>query len=125
MTPVKLLIPILLLACLFDIKTKIIPVYLTVGGIALGIFFTRNIVFSSLGVAIGFLSVWIINNTRLHILGGGDAKLFSVIGSFLGWQITLLSIFLAWVLYMPFKTGEPKPYAPFILTAVLLLVVYG
>ena len=115
----------LIVATFIDIKHRIIPDEISVGGIILGFllnaikgFHLRPITFnlrpmfnSFLGIIIGggiiYLSGFIFDLVYFKLLkkppiqgetesmGGGDVKLLAMIGAFLGWQRALFTFFLA------------------------------
>jgi len=69
---------------------------------------------------------------RRDAMGGGDVKLLAMIGSLLGWKLTLLTFFLAPFLGATFgiivklKTGESEiPYGPFLSMAAFIALVWG
>ena len=63
-------------------------------------------------------------------LGGGDIKLYGVIGVFLGWQLVFLSLFFASLLgiiigKLVLSKMNPLPFVPFIFGGVLLAYFFG
>lgn len=68
-------------------------------------------------------------------MGGGDVKLMAMIGFFLGWQYTLVVMYVAFILgavagtsYILYKRGGLKseiPFGPAIALATILTLVYG
>ena len=115
----------LIIATFVDIKHRIIPDELSIGGMILGFIlnvikglklepfsFNPKIAFNSfLGILIGggiiFLSGFLFDLVYFKLLkkppiqgetesmGGGDVKLLAMIGAFLGWQRVLLTFFIA------------------------------
>ena len=115
----------LIIATFVDIKHRIIPDEVSVGGLVIGIILSavagsslrplsfnfRPLVNSLLGVFIGggiiYLTGLLFDLVYFKLLkrpaiqgetesmGGGDVKLLAMIGAFLGWQRALLTFFLA------------------------------
>ena len=117
------LIIILLAICYYDIKTHRIPNWVTFGGMILAV--TYNIIFPGdlktvlLAIAVGIIGVAIINITGFQKLGGGDAKLISMIGAFTAsWKIVILIIVWSYVTSSLFRFlyyGKGTiAYSPFI-----------
>ena len=86
-----LLSAIVLIAAVFDIRTRRIPNWLTGLGIAIGFgvnMYERGafggMVFSLSGLAVA-ATVYLLLYV-LRALGGGDAKLMMAVGAFAGWQ---------------------------------------
>ncbi len=115
----------LIVATFVDIKHRIIPDEISVGGIILGFLFNaikgvhlrpmaynhRPVLNSFMGIIIGggiiYLSGFLFDLVYFRLLkrppiqgetesmGGGDVKLLAMIGAFLGWQKAVLTFFLA------------------------------
>jgi leader peptidase (prepilin peptidase)/N-methyltransferase len=115
----------LVIATFVDIKHRIIPDEVSIGGIILGFILTsakgfslRPLAFtfspalvSLLGIVVGggslYLTGFIFDLVYFRILkkppiqgetesmGGGDIKLLAMIGAFLGWQAALAAFFIA------------------------------
>lgn len=68
-------------------------------------------------------------------MGGGDVKLMALIGFFLGWQLTILAMYISFVLgaiigifYVIFKKVKIKdyiPFAPAMAGATLITMFFG
>lgn len=90
---------------------------------------------SVLGAAVGFLILWFIAIVSKGGMGGGDIKLFFLIGLVLGTMNTLLTLFFAALLGLVFggvllitcKQGRktPIPFGPAIVIAALVVYFYG
>lgn len=85
---------------------------------------------SILGAAIGFALLLLIAVISKGGMGGGDIKLFAVVGFVVGTKVLLLSFFLATLLGAVIggiglllkivKKGKPIPFGPFIAAGTLL-----
>jgi leader peptidase (prepilin peptidase)/N-methyltransferase len=98
----------LLIALLWiDLEFKELPDVLTLPGVLLGIAaaqllfgFEPGARHSLLGVLAGSGILWMLAWTwivfrRIEGMGGGDVKLAAMFGAVLGWQLTLLTLFVA------------------------------
>ncbi|MCU0665579.1 MAG: prepilin peptidase [Candidatus Omnitrophica bacterium] len=115
----------LIVGTFVDIKHRIIPDEISIGGIVLGLVFNiirglslkpfswnwHPAVYSLSGIIIGggviYLTGWIFDliyfkllkkpaiNGETESMGGGDVKLLAMIGAFLGWERALMTFFLA------------------------------
>jgi leader peptidase (prepilin peptidase)/N-methyltransferase len=87
------------------------------------------------GLVVGALVPLIIIIVSRGGMGGGDMKLLAVLGVVLGWNLVLLSFFLATMigtivgmfgmLTGQVKKGKPFPFAPFLVTGALLAYFFG
>ncbi len=90
---------------------------------------------SAVGAVVGFGLLFIIALVSRGGMGGGDIKLYGVLGIVLGWKLTLLSFFLATLfgaviggigmIIGKVKRGKPMPFGPFIVMGTLLAYFYG
>ncbi len=71
-------------------------------------------------------------NGETESMGGGDVKLLAMIGSFMGWQMALLTFFLApflgivlGVVNLATKKDHTIPYGPFLSIAALIALFWG
>lgn len=95
---------VLIIITFIDLKEEIIPDTLSLPFMAIGFllsFFLKDLtpVNSLLGILVGGGSLLLIAAAGSYLfkreaMGGGDIKLAAMVGSFLGWQLTLLSLFL-------------------------------
>ncbi len=127
-----------------DLKEKIIPDVISLPLTALGFlssFILNNIspLNSLLGILAGGGSLYLIAIAGTYIfkkeaMGGGDIKLSAMVGAFLGWQLTLLSLFIGFLLgsvigiIVLMKTkGEIRdvPFGPFIALGALIALFFG
>jgi leader peptidase (prepilin peptidase)/N-methyltransferase len=123
-----LLLCALIVATFVDIRHRIIPDEISIGGMVVGFvmmsvsglttrpwrFTAGPMVNSLLGIIIGGGIIWLIGflfdvvyfkllkkgpiQGETQSMGGGDVKLLAMIGAFLGWQAALMTFFLAPVL---------------------------
>lgn len=90
---------------------------------------------SLLGAAVGFFLLLLIAILSKGGMGGGDIKLFTVIGFVIGTKAVLLTFFLSCAfgafigLFLLFfgivKRGKPMPFGPFIAVAAISVYFYG
>jgi leader peptidase (prepilin peptidase)/N-methyltransferase len=149
-----LLLSWLIALALIDFDTMTLPNYLTQSGLILGLIFhgilgfsqagfkgTVNQVFLAiLGGVVGILlfdAILIIGTLALGkpAMGGGDPKLASMIGTWLGWQGVLLTGFLACAIGAVvgitimvtggIKKGQAFPFGPFLAIGAVLTLFWG
>lgn len=142
---------LLLVAAFIDMFTAldenfecgIIPDEISIGGTVLGLlfalFFYPGILNSIVGAVSGFLILWLPSFiyyiiTKKEGMGGGDLKLFAMIGAFLGAKplffILFFSSFFGVVFGLPFilvkkNRDFPMPFGPFITLATIFYIFYG
>jgi leader peptidase (prepilin peptidase)/N-methyltransferase len=118
---------ILLGIALTDARQYIIPDEFSLGGLVLGLLFSLAPGFptlgqSLLGAAVGFGVLWAVGAAGTRIfkedaMGGGDIKMMAMVGSFLGWDRVLLTIFLGALLgtliFVPLSLIGKKRLVPF------------
>ncbi len=90
---------------------------------------------SLLGAAIGFGLLLLIAVVSKGGMGGGDIKLFAVIGFVVGTKMLLLSFFLSTLLggllglagmaMGNVKKGKPIPFGPFIAAGTMIAYYFG
>jgi leader peptidase (prepilin peptidase)/N-methyltransferase len=112
-----------------DLGHQIIPDVITLPGIVVGFLAnlaTRRVdwVDSIVGIAIGGGVFLVIILASGGGMGGGDMKLGAMLGAFLGWQVTLVALFiavllggtLAVALLLSGRMGrkDPIPFGPFL-----------
>jgi leader peptidase (prepilin peptidase)/N-methyltransferase len=105
-----LLVPRLLFACamvvLFaiDLEHHLLPNVITLPGIAIGLISSTvlppGLVDALLGVALGGGVLWLIGEAYYRFsghegMGGGDVKMLTMIGAFLGWKLVLITLVLS------------------------------
>jgi leader peptidase (prepilin peptidase)/N-methyltransferase len=148
--PQPLLVPRLLFACamivLFaiDLEHHLLPNVVTLPGIVAGLLFSLvlppGLVSSIIGILIGGGSLWLIGEAYYRYsgqegMGGGDVKMLAMIGAFLGWKLTIVTLVLSSVLgalvgllVIVSRRGDLKyalPYGTFLALAGLCASLYG
>lgn len=88
-----------------------------------------------IGSGVGFLLLYVIAVVSKGGMGGGDIKLYAVIGIVLGWKLVLLSFFFATIIgtiigliskaFGKIKKGKPMPFGPSIVIGTLLSYFFG
>lgn len=132
----------LLAVTAIDLSHQIIPDVITLPGIGLGLLFSGTILptgwlDSALGILVGGGILWAIAWVSPYVfgkegMGGGDIKLLAMIGAFLGWKPTLLTIMvgalagslvgLSLIALKVLKRDQYIPFGPFLaLGAVVAL----
>jgi leader peptidase (prepilin peptidase)/N-methyltransferase len=145
----------LLALALIDLDTMTLPNCLTQSGLVLGLVFQMVIGWSEsdslagvaaqlmAGIVGAVVGIWVFDLITIvgsivfgqTAMGGGDAKLAAMMGSWLGWQNLLLSGFLACTIGA-FVGGaaialgllncrQPMPFGPFLALGAVLATFYG
>lgn len=132
---------ILIASAFFDLKYKLLPDLFSILGILTGILgiylgfgptlwsaFLGSLiffVFFGLQILIGFL-------LKKEILGIGDLILGIFLGLILGWQLTLVALFIAYlsgsiigIIYLKFKEESLIPFAPFLVLGTFITYLWG
>ena len=118
---------ILLGIAMTDARAYIIPDEFTLGGLVVGIVFAlaagrQPLITAVLGAAVGFGLLWLVAILgewmfKQEAMGGGDIKMMAMVGAFLGWQGTLLTIFLGALIgsliFVPLTLAGHKKLVPF------------
>lgn len=134
----------LIIITFIDLKENIIPDVLSLPFLLLGFlmsFFLKNLspINSLLGILAGggvLLLVAILGGFlfKKEAMGGGDIKLAAMVGAFLGWQLTLLSLFLSFftgaiigivILIKNKGESDPIPFGPFIALGTIIALFFG
>ncbi len=136
----SLLGSILIVVGFIDYKWQIIPDRLVVAGIVLAIFFVlvdreHSPVYYLTGAVTGGGILLAVGTISKGGMGGGDIKLMTVIGMFLGWQYTLIVLYLSVViggmvstlLLLTGKKGrkDTVPFGPFLSGAAIAAFCFG
>ncbi|MEH7223085.1 prepilin peptidase [Bacillus sp. JJ1566] len=87
------------------------------------------------GSIVGFLLLYLIAIVSKGGMGGGDIKLYAVLGIALGWKLVLLSFFLATLIGTilgligiaigKVRKGKPVPFGPSIVMGTLIAYFWG
>jgi len=139
-----ILCTLLIIISFIDLKERIIPDVLSLPFIFIGFilsFFLKTLspIDSLLGILAGGGSLLIIAIAGTYLfkkeaMGGGDIKLAAMIGAFLGWQLTLLALFLGFflgsiigVIVLIINKGKSDiiPFGPFIALGAMLSIFWG
>jgi len=134
---------LLILISFIDIEHLIIPDFLVLIGIGVGLAYSiygGNLVESLQGICFGFLFMFILGTAakfalKKEALGDGDIKLLVMLGANLGVERTLLSIFgasvagaavgISMILLNMLKKEDYIPFAPFLaLGAVVSIFIW-
>ena len=152
----------LIIATFVDIQHRIIPDEVSIGGMIIGFimlsitgfsfsplkFSVTPMLKSALGIVAGggiiYLTGMIFDlvyfkllkhpaiNGETESMGGGDVKLLAMIGAFMGWQMALLTFFLApflgiviGVINLVSKKDHTIPYGPFLSIAALVVLFWA
>ena len=118
---------ILLGIAMTDAREYIIPNEFTWGGLVIGLLFSLAAGVTGLGAAllgagVGFGLLWLVGMAGTWVfkedaMGGGDIKMMAMVGSFVGWQGVLLTIFLGAFLgslvFVPLLLAGQRKLVPF------------
>ena len=95
---------ILLGIAVTDLRAYIIPDEFSLGGLVIGLLLAvaggvPELVNALIGAVVGFALLWTIGwlgeiAFKKEAMGGGDVKMMAMVGAFVGWKGTLISIFL-------------------------------
>ncbi|KMY63991.1 prepilin peptidase [Geobacillus stearothermophilus] len=134
------LISLLAILVVSDLRYMLIPDRVLLA--FAGLFLIERLVISFLpwidmlmGAAVGFGLLLLIAVLSKGGMGGGDVKLFAVLGFVLGWKMVLLAFFLATLygtviglvgmLIGRVQRGKPMPFAPAIALGSLTALFFG
>ncbi len=135
----------LIIIAFIDLNEQIVPDIISLPGIVIGLilsFFVPYISFinSVLGVVVGggiILVIGLVGSVifKKEAMGGGDVKLVAMIGAFLGWKYTIISLFLGFFLgalvgifliLLKIKSKEDMvPFGPFIALGSFITLLWG
>lgn len=140
----------LLTEAFIDLRHQIIPDVITLPGIVIGLaasafypglhnqgIWWGGLLRSSIGMLVGGGFFYLIGMLAEKVLkkeaiGGGDIKLMAMIGTFLGWQGAVVTIFSSSVIgsvigvYFRIKNGEERiPFGPFIALGAFFYLFFG
>jgi leader peptidase (prepilin peptidase)/N-methyltransferase len=140
-----ILVSALIIIAFIDLQEQIIPDVISLPGIVIGLilsFIVPYISFinSALGALAGggmiLIIAWVGSIIfKKEAMGGGDVKLTAMIGAFLGWRYTIISLFLGFflgaltgiVLIMTRikKREDAIPFGPFIVLGSIITLLWG
>lgn len=144
-----LLFSSLIITTFVDFERQEIPDIITLPGIIIGLCLSvvypelflklrlEALLDSFLGVLVGGGSLYVLGFLgeiifKKEAMGGGDIKLLAMIGAFLGWELTLLTFFLAPLfgsctgIILKIKEGkEIIPYGPYLALAAFIALLWG
>ena len=134
----------LIVVTFIDIDYQIIPDRISLPGIVIGLavsyWMPQGFVNSLIGFLVGGGLFWLVAEVSLRFfhqegMGGGDIKLIAMIGAFLGWHLTLLTIFLAslsgaviglsLMALKGFGRKTPIPFGPFLALGAVSAMFWG
>ncbi len=143
---VNIMLSLMIIVTVSDIEYKVVPnvVLLVFAPFIFGLrvflpLLSDEVIMSTgealTGGVVGFLFMWLIAwygkmRFKQDALGGGDIKLYFVIGLFLGIRLVFLSLFFASILgiiigRLVIKKMNPIPFVPFIFFGVIMTYVFG
>ena len=129
-----ILLFLLLVASIIDLRTRLIPNFITVPGVLLGLLLTTltgrlSFIQALMGIFIPGFIMLLIALISKGGMGGGDVKLLATIGSFLGWRMALFSLFwgsvvgslvsIFLIILKKKKRSDPIPFGPFLTIGVI------
>lgn len=145
-----LLVPRLLFACalivLFatDLEHHLLPNAITLPGIVVGLAFSLLLppgpISALIGVLLGGSVLWAIGEAYYRYagqegMGGGDVKMLAMVGAFLGWQLTIVTLVFSSIagsvvglLVIALGRGGLKhalPYGTFLALGALIASLFG
>ena len=134
----------LLVITLVDISHQIIPDRITLPGIFLG-FVSASIILpvgwlnSVLGIVLGGGVLWLLAWASPYVfgkegMGGGDIKLLAMIGAFLGWKPTVLTMLvgaaigaivgISLILFKVMRRDQYLPFGPFLALGAIVSMFF-
>jgi Flp pilus assembly protein protease CpaA len=132
---------ILLGIAITDARHYIIPDEFTWGGLVIGLLLAlsggvHGFLMALLGAAVGFVLLWIVGMAGTWVfkeeaMGGGDVKMMAMVGSFVGWQGVLLTVFagaaLGSLIFIPLSIKKKRlvPFGVFLAVGAAVAFVFG
>jgi leader peptidase (prepilin peptidase)/N-methyltransferase len=127
-----------------DLEHHLLPNVITLPGIVVGLAFSLflppGVIDALLGVLVGGGVLWLIGEAYYRYsgqegMGGGDVKMLAMIGAFLGWKLTVLTLVFSSLLgaiigliVIAVRRGGmkyPLPYGTFLALAALVASLAG
>ena len=140
----------LLVSSFIDLEHQIIPDEISLGGLVVGLLAStaypplhgmsspwQSLWYSAMGAVAGGGSIYLIGLLgnfifRRESMGGGDVKLLAMVGSILGWKLTLLAFFIApffgsvvGIILKVREGAEIIPYGPFLSLGSIVALLWG
>ncbi len=133
---------ILLGIAITDARHYLIPNEYTWGGLGIGLVLSLaggldGLITSAVGAATGFGLLYFVawageKAFKKEAMGGGDIKMMTMVGSFVGWQGVLITIFggalLGTLIFVPLSFGNRErlvPFGVFLAGAAAIAFVFG
>jgi leader peptidase (prepilin peptidase) / N-methyltransferase len=124
-----------------DARHYIIPDEFTWGGLVIGLLIglgggVQGFLAALLGAAVGFALLWLVGTAGTWVfkeeaMGGGDVKMMAMVGSFVGWQGVLLTVFagaaLGSLIFVPLSIKKKRlvPFGVFLAVGAAVAFVFG
>ena len=138
--PALLLLAVLVAITFIDLERQIIPDVITLPGIVTGLL--ANLATGAVPWLDAVIGALVAGGLFFAIIlasgggmGGGDMKLGAMLGAFLGWQLTLVALFLAVVVGGGVALGaltagrkgrkDPLPFGPFLAVGGAAALLWG
>jgi leader peptidase (prepilin peptidase)/N-methyltransferase len=135
----------LIIITFIDLQEQIIPDIISLPGIVVGLILSfivpyMSFINSALGALVGggiiLIIAWVGSIIfKKEAMGGGDVKLAAMIGTFLGWRYTIISLFLGFFLGALIgiiliitkikKREDAIPFGPFIALGSIITLLCG
>jgi len=140
-----ILLSALIIIAFIDLQEQIIPDVISLPGIVVGLILSfivpyMSFINSVLGTLVGggiiLIIAWVGSIIfKKEAMGGGDVKLAAMIGAFLGWRYTIISLFLGFfigalvgiiLILSKIKSKEDMvPFGPFIVLGSIITLLWG
>jgi leader peptidase (prepilin peptidase)/N-methyltransferase len=124
-----------------DARHYIIPDEFTWGGLVIGLLLSlgggvHGFLEALLGAVVGFVLLWLVGLAgswvfKEEAMGGGDVKMMAMVGSFVGWQGVLLTVFagaaLGSLIFVPLSLKKKRlvPFGVFLAVGAVVAFVFG
>jgi leader peptidase (prepilin peptidase)/N-methyltransferase len=135
----------LIIITFIDLKEQIIPDIISLPGIVIGLILSflvpyMSFINSVLGVLVGggiILIIALVGSKifKKEAMGGGDVKLAAMIGAFLGWRYTIISLLAGFflgaltgiilIITKIKKKEDAIPFGPFIALGSIITLLWG